>query len=220
MYLLSTAHTHTCPPHPPHPPAGLCLPSAAAPACVVLGLISRVRGVFPSLPHAAHHHHVTSKGGGGRRKRIRVRDDDGAALHCIRSTSCHPFPGLKEIKSAATQCEQLSPCLHVNRHAADSSRAATSKAKKAARRWMHYLFTCRNGGMADRTGEAGRHRTADPDLPCGKQRPETSLPTGLTQAPDFPSLQERECVYPGTRSSQTNRPCCADRRLLLLLLSV
>lgn len=60
--MMTHTHTHALYPHPQqqaptHPSwpglARLRLSSAAAPAWVAQGLISRVRAVYPSLPHAA-----------------------------------------------------------------------------------------------------------------------------------------------------------------------
>lgn len=48
-WYAALTHTHTYTKTPTRRPR-LCPPRADAPACVVQGLMSRVRGVFPSLP--------------------------------------------------------------------------------------------------------------------------------------------------------------------------
>lgn len=89
--LLSRAHTTR---------RGLCLPFADAPACVVQGLMSRVRGVFPSLLPAwagCSPPSVMSPAQKGKKVlSVPVTTGGGAALHCIRSSSCHPSPRLRE----------------------------------------------------------------------------------------------------------------------------
>lgn len=104
-------HTHK---HTPTRRSRLCLPLADAPACVVQGLMSRVRGVFPSLLPpcagwlAAHHptslhqpyHHVCNQREKWEKSNPRsVTATNGAALHCIRSTSCHPSPSWAQGKA-------------------------------------------------------------------------------------------------------------------------
>lgn len=74
------------------------------------------------------------------------------------------------------------------------------------------LETCRHGGMADRTvqREAGRHRTADPDLPCGKtkRRPETSPHRADTGPRIFPPCRREAQPWHTRPGSQRS---CADR---------
>lgn len=68
--------------------------------------MSRVRGGFPSSPA---YWLLTTTMSPAQKENIRVRDDDyGAALHCIRSTSCHQSPGSQRKVSGAMQCEELS----------------------------------------------------------------------------------------------------------------
>lgn len=123
------------------------------------------------------------------------------------------------------QCEELS-IDHVNHHTRPRSRVR-GVISKSSRRWCTHTYVDkvvdrllyvdtrrqrRHGGMADRTGDAGRHRTADPDLPCGKSkgRPETSPHRADTGAPDFPSLQDRGATLARTRPGRAKRSC-ADK---------
>lgn len=142
MYVISVQtgrHGHGTLLSRTHQPR-LRLPPAAAPACVAQGLISRVRGVFPRLPYllltTTTMSPARTKGKKEKRKSIRARDgDDGAALHCIRSTSCHPSPRHR-VLSGAMQCEELS-IYHINYHTRSPSRMMRGVMSNSSRRWAH-----------------------------------------------------------------------------------
>ena len=198
-----------------HPPAGLCLPSAAVPAGVVQGLISRVRGGFPSLPHAACCSSPSPPPSRHQqRRRIRVRDDGGAALHCIRPASCHPSPGLREKKvrcNAMRGTFTTSTVMPLTLHAGQSNRRGKKQPGKghtttiwALKAWPSEQEKPAVIGQPIRICPAGNNI-------------QKCLPTGLTRAPDYPSLQEREYLYPGTLSQPRELPWQAVTRLLLLL---
>lgn len=163
------------------------------------------------------------------RKSIRARDDDdGAALPCIRSSSCHPSPRHK-VLSGAMQCEELS-VYHVNHHTRSRSftRAWGDKQDQqtmGAHTHTHTLTSCRQDYCCMQTTQTRtaarpteQERPAVIGLPiriCPAAKPnvvQKRLPTGLTQGPGFslPAGERRKPWH--THALAAAKRSCADRR--------
>lgn len=126
---------------------------------------------------------------------IRVRDDDGgAALHCIRSSSCHPSPGHRE----SIQHNCLRGTLPASNHHTRSRSRVHANKQTATDDGAH------QGVVDTQTRRHGRpNRRGRPSSDCRSgsalrenQNVQKRLPTGLTQGPGF-SLPAGQRRYPG-----------------------